>query len=130
MSTVLPVKMSLLIFDGFLHDSSLFHFKTFAVFLFDRFVLGIDVSEDEMELGIRPALVRAEHDRVRRLVVEMGQVHVWLMTQKLDVTTPAVLTGLEKNEQSFGKENAMTFNCSSRRTWILLRKMGIIMMLL
>ena len=94
---VLPVKMSLLIFDGFLHDASLFHFKTFAVFLFDRFVLGIDVSENEMEFGIRTALVRAEHDRVRRLVVEVGQVHVRLMTQKLDVTTPAVLTSLKNN---------------------------------
>ncbi len=93
---VLPVKMSFLIFNGFLHDSSFFHFETFAVFLFDRLVLRIDVSEDEMELGVGPALVRAKHDRVRCLVVKVGQVHVRLMTQKFDVTTPAVLTGLEK----------------------------------
>jgi hypothetical protein len=91
---VLPVKMSFLIFDGFLHDSSLFHFKTFAMFLFDRFIFWINVSEDEMELGVRSTLVRAKHNRVRRLVVEVGQVHIRLMTQKFDVTTAAILTGL------------------------------------
>jgi len=65
------------------------------VLLLDGLALGVDVPEDEVELRVRSALVRPEHDSVRRLVVEAGQVHVGLVAQELDVTAAAVLTRLE-----------------------------------
>ncbi len=65
------------------------------MFLLDGLALGVDVPEDEVELGVGSALVRPEHDSVRRLVVEAGQVHVGLVAQELDVTAAAVLTHLE-----------------------------------
>ena len=86
--------MGPLILDGLLQDSSLLDFQPLAVLLLDRLGLGVDVTEDEVQLRVGPALVRPEHDGVGRLVVEVSQVHVGLVAQQLDVAAAAVLASL------------------------------------
>jgi hypothetical protein len=54
-----------------------------------------------VQLGVRAALVRPEHDGVRRLVVEVGQVHVGLVAQELDVAAAAILASLEWRRATF-----------------------------
>ena len=87
--------MCLLILDSFLQDTSFLHVQPLAVLLLDGPVLGVDMAKDKVKLGVRAALVRAEHDGVGGLVLKVGKVHVGLVAQKLDVTTTAVLASLK-----------------------------------
>ena len=79
--------------------SPLLHIQLFDVLLLDRAILGVDVAEDEVQLGVGPALVGAEHDGVGRLVGELPQVEVLVVAQQLDVTATAIL------EREFHKVN-------------------------
>ena len=71
--------------------SPLLHIQLLDVLLLDGAVLRVDVAEDEVQLGVGPALVGAEHDGVGRLVGELPQVEVLVVAQQLDVTATAVL---------------------------------------
>lgn len=93
--------MCLLILNGLLQDSAFLDLQPLAVLLLDRLVLRVDVAEDEVELGVGATLVRAEHDGVGRLVVEVSQVHVGLVAKELDVAATAVLASLETKEGMF-----------------------------
>ena len=91
----------LFVFENLLKDSSTFAFDFFAMLLLDRPGLRVHVSEDQIffsfglffifvipedqvELWLAAALVRPEHDRVRRLVGQLPQVEV--LVKKLTST--------------------------------------------
>ena len=84
--------MGSFVFKTFLKDATFFGFKFFAMFLFDGLVLGIDVPEDEVKLGLGAALVGAEHDGIGGGVGELAEILVFAIRQQLDVATTAFLT--------------------------------------
>jgi len=69
-----PQQMRFLVLENFLHYLPSFPFNFLTMFLLHFTCFGVFVSEDEVELGVRPAFVWTEHDRVGSLICDGPQI--------------------------------------------------------
>ena len=91
------VSSHLLVFEDFLQNSSTFPLHLLTVLLLHSPSFGMDVAEDEVELGVAAALVRPKHDGVRGLVRQLAEIEVLGAGEELDVPTAAVEAVLERH---------------------------------
>ena len=87
----------LFVFEDLLKYTPALPFNFFAVLLFNGPSLGMNMAEDQVELGVAAALVRPEHDGVRGLVCQLTQVEVLGAGEQLDITATAVEPVLESH---------------------------------
>ena len=89
--------MHLFVFEDFLQNSATFPFHLLAVLLLYGPSFGMDMAEDEVELGVAAALVWSKHDGVGGLVRQLAEIEVLGAGEELDVPTAAVKPILESH---------------------------------